>query len=792
MTLTYKIRDNNGEKRLTEKDFPIILGSTAAAGIPVPGLDENVEAAVIKLENARPLIQPALSGVPILYNGEILGKTVRLNHGDIIRTGLAEIIVHQTGKDYIFHVSETENAAQDVPPLHVHSSGPVNIEPISFHSRQQPRKLKQVPVIRWSAGLLLATVLVLIAFSAWFVFTARHVVISIEPVPEDISFSGGSMFTPRFGNYYLMQPGEYRLAAHKECYSPLEYTFSVNDEKRQNLQLKMGKLPGRLLVRAHQSGSAERTITGASVYIDGTEIGQTPAENLKVMPGLRKLEIRADTYQDFLTDIDVEGCSTLQEFNMALLPGWSAVTVSSIPQGANVKVDGTSFGNTPLRMQLSEGTYALEISADLHKPWKQDLIIKPNEPQEIHDIQLQPADGKLAVTTKPSGANVIIGEKFIGQTPLTTVLSPGKKHVVQLSKAGYEKASRTVKVPSAGSQQISVNLKPREGIIDLVVEPAGTELLVNGKSLGAAPKQLRLVALKQTMEFRKKGYHSYRTSVTPRPGFPQQLQVVLKSKTMSAEAPSDMITTRDGYRLKLISASSFTMGSSRREQGRRSNETLRDIKLERPFYMGLREVTNREFRAFMAGHNSGTFRGKQLNGSDQPVVRITWEQAALFCNWLSAQESLPPAYVKKSGKMVAVKPLNTGFRLPTEAEWEYAVRFGGKQTSMKYPWGQKFPPEEPEGNYSDQSAKGLLPSILEEYNDGYAVSAPPAQFKPNGLGLYDLGGNVAEWCHDYYSIYSYSPGNTYRDPAGPEDGKHHVIRGASWRHSSINSHGKMV
>jgi formylglycine-generating enzyme required for sulfatase activity len=76
---------------------------------------------------------------------------------------------------------------------------------------------------------------------------------------------------------------------------------------------------------------------------------------------------------------------------------------------------------------------------------------------------------------------------------------------------------------------------------------------------------------------------------------------------------------------------------------------------------------------------------------------------------------------------------------------------------------------------------------MEGYNDGYAVSAPSAKFKPNELGLYDLGGNVAEWCHDYYSMYSYSPEKTYVDPVGPEDGKHHVIRGSSWKYGSIST-----
>jgi formylglycine-generating enzyme required for sulfatase activity len=472
---------------------------------------------------------------------------------------------------------------------------------------------------------------------------------------------------------------------------------------------------------------------------------------------------------------------------MALLPGWSDVTVSSVPQGATLQIDGRSLGNTPLRIQLAAGTYLLEISADFYKTREHRLVVKPNEPQEIKDIRLQPADGKLAIKTKPAGANVMIGGTFIGQTPLVIDLSPNQEHIVQISKAGYEKATRKVNVPSATSTRIDVNLKPREGIIRLLLEPVDTELLVNGKSWGSAPKQLRLIAVEHTLEFKKQGYRSYRTRITPRPGFPQQLKITLKKERTPKETTPTMITTQNGYRLTLIRPKTYTMGSSRREQGRKSNETLRKIKLTRPFYMGLQEVTNKEFKEFMARHNSGTFKSKHLNGADQPVVRVTWEQAALFCNWLSAKQSLPPAYIKKGENLVAVEPLNTGYRLPTEAEWEYCARFTNTQTSLKYPWGHKFPPKQVSGNYSDQSAKDLIPTVLEGYNDRYAATAPSAKFKPNELGLFDMGGNVAEWCHDYYSIYSYAPEKTYVDPVGPEHGKHHVIRGSSWKHGSIST-----
>ena len=663
---------------------------------------------------------------------------------------------------------------------------PVKIEPISFRSKPPSKRPKPSKIFKWSVAVIIGVVLIVLCISTWFIFTARQVVIDIEPIPEHIAFSGG-ILTPKIGSYYLMRPGKYTLKALKECFLPIDHTFWVSNEKNQNLRLKMQQRPGRLMIRAHDSDDTKKNILGAPVYVDGAVVGNTPIEKLEILPGLHNIEIRADNYQDFKTDVNVNGCDKFQEFNLALLPGWSDVIVSSVPLDATVLIDGKSFGKTPLQTQLSPGSYLLEISADRFKTWKHRLIVKPNEPQEIKEVQLQPADGKLTINTKPDGANIIIDGIFVGQTPLTFDLSPDKHHAVQISKAGYEKTNRKVQIASAASIQLNVNLKPRYGIVRLSVEPPDTELIIDGKSWGVVPKKINLIAVEHQLEFNKKGFHPYRIRITPQPGFSKQLTVALKKKGVSKKTEPLVMTTQTGYRLKLIRPGSYTMGSSRREQGHRSNETLRKVILKRPFYMGIKEVSNQAFKEFSAQHNSGFFKSKDLNNAAQPAVRVAWEQAARFCNWLSAKASLPPAYVQKGNTLIAVEPLNTGYRLPTEAEWEYCARFTGKHAFSKYPWGNKFPPVQLSGNYSDQSAKNLLPNILKRYNDGYITTAPPATFKSNFLGLYDMGGNVAEWCHDFYSIYSYDPEKIYVDPTGPKNGKHHVIRGSSWKHGSIST-----
>ena len=138
--------------------------------------------------------------------------------------------------------------------------------------------------------------------------------------------------------------------------------------------------------------------------------------------------------------------------------------------------------------------------------------------------------------------------------------------------------------------------------------------------------------------------------MTPRPGYPLIIDVTLEElDSIMGSGYARQIQTSLGQELTLVLPGEFTMGSSRREQGRRSNEVLRSVSISEAFYLGIHEVSNAQFREFSPSHDSGSFGNDSLNEDDQPVVRITWDEVAEYMNWLSIRDGLQPVYEETNG-----------------------------------------------------------------------------------------------------------------------------------------------
>jgi formylglycine-generating enzyme required for sulfatase activity len=207
-----------------------------------------------------------------------------------------------------------------------------------------------------------------------------------------------------------------------------------------------------------------------------------------------------------------------------------------------------------------------------------------------------------------------------------------------------------------------------------------------------------------------------------------------------------------------INGGTFTMGDS--------NNGTRQVTVS-SFYMGRTEVTQREYEE-VTGHNPSNFKGANL-----PVENVTWFDAVEYCNRKSQKEGLTPAYTITGRTPASGYPITAatvtwnrganGYRLPTEAEWEYACRAG---TTTPYHSGTSV---DAAGWYEGNSGGQTQPVGLKQ---------------PNSWGLYDMHGNVWEWCWDWYGNY---PNTAQTDPAGALSGSYRMRRGGSWVNSSSSA-----
>jgi formylglycine-generating enzyme required for sulfatase activity len=252
------------------------------------------------------------------------------------------------------------------------------------------------------------------------------------------------------------------------------------------------------------------------------------------------------------------------------------------------------------------------------------------------------------------------------------------------------------------------------------------------------------------------------------------------------------LTSSSGIKLVLIRPGNFLMGSSEGERGRYANEGPRHrVTIRAPFYLGASLVTVGQFRQFVAATKYRTDAEKDggasvfdlkkedylfrkgaswrkpgfAQGEAHPVVHVSWHDAVAFCAWLGRKD-------------------RATYRLPTEAEWEYACRAG---SSTRYWSGDAEGSLRGVANCYDRSLKGKVAALAPwccPWDDGHPFTSPVGRFRANPWGLYDMHGNVYQWCSDWYA--DDYPNGPRTDPTGPPSGTQKVIRGGSWVNSTRN------
>lgn len=648
------------------------------------------------------------------------------------------------------------------------------IEAVPFERAEANQKQRRFKL--FSVPTAIGTVFLVLALAAAFMFLARAVRVDINPVADTFRFTSG--FNYKIGDRYLMLSGEYEFTAGKQGYHILESSIVVGDSADQNFSFDLVKLPGILSLSTNPEVNAE-------VFVDQKPVGTTPLILPAITAGIHDVTFQTPRYLDFNTEVDIEGMLQEQNLLVDLEPAWAMVNISTKPEKATIYLDEAIAAVSNNDIEVLQGDHTISLKKPGYKSWQSAITTVAGINQILPTIVLEKSDGKVSIESTPTGANININSRYRGQTPLKIALAPGSEYVVRLTKAGYYPAEKNLSIKPDEDMSLNQTLKPILGTVRFLISPTDSQLYVDGKLIEDNTKQISLPVSRHNIRITKPGYAKYEETITPQAGNTQQFVVQLQTEDEARIAAIPIsIDTDAGITLKLILPGEFTMGASRREPGRRSNEVAKTVALTRPYYLATTEVSNKQFKLFKRSHDSGILGRALLSDADRPVVNISWDQAMAFCNWLSEQSDLPLAYERKNGIWQAVKPMNTGFRLPTEAEWVWAARYAGGPTPTRFPWGDAMPPVDVAANYADESAHSMVPYTINSYNDTYRGPSPVDHFPPNELGIHDLAGNVAEWVHDYYSVKT--PKEKLIDPMGPDQGDYHVIRGSGYKHGRFS------
>ena len=766
------IQSGNQSKTIEQNNFPIRIGTDLNSEIVISGsLAEGLSATIDRI-GEKYLLQITSQSTDASLNGNRLkGSHWIENEDELIINNAVIQFEHQEG-DLLISVSDISGE-----------------QPTIFEKRQS-KGIFENQTIRY-IGFSIS--LVVLYFSFYF-FTAKAVKIDVyddlngESIAQDsdVNIDGGFFPSFKIGGRYLLRSGEYEISILNEGYvSVNKGNLIIDDNESQDRMFVLSRLPGKVIFIMTPD-------VDFKLYVDDSEVSKTTPETL-VSAGNRMIELRFDRYFSIEKEIFVKGKGEIQEYSFDLDPAWADVSISTEPDGVSIFNGDERLGNTPSTVQLIQGKNTLSLRKSGYKDYEIELDVIAQDSISLDSLMLSRLDVPLKIMTQPESASININDEYRGLTPMEIMLEPLVEHTILISKPGYKDINNQVSLDTIES--LSSEGKNSE-VLDYFLEEIlgqvsfvgtdGAKVYRSDDLIGVIPFDIEMISEEQTLQVKKDGLVTQEIKMTPNPNYPQKIEVKLlnEEQTVLAAIPK-MLKTSQSQEMKLILPGSFVMGTPRRSQGRLSNENERLIEITKPFYIGTKEVTNNEFRAFKPKHTSGAEMFRELSNGMHPTVMVSWSDAAAYCNWLSNKESLVPAYENIDGQYKLKQPITNGYRLPTEAEWEWVSRYNGGAGEQRYPWGDSMPPVEESGNYADESTESLLTNVLKDYWDGYPVTAPSGRFYPNKIGIYDLGGNVAEWVSDYYAVPTRQLRLVEKDPFGPADGTARVIKGSSWRDSSL-------
>ena len=433
-------------------------------------------------------------------------------------------------------------------------------------------------------------------------------------------------------------------------------------------------------------------------------------------------------------------------YALSVQPKNAVVTIDGIQQ--NVSTDGEYSAMLPY------GTHTYKVEAGGYISKSGSFTVSSGDMTPI-SVSLLSAMASVSITCSTPAVSLYVDKKAVGNSPWSGSLKEGM-HLVEVRKSGYRSQQKTIQLTQQQKLDVTFGeLVAIQGNLSVNYKPFGADVYVDGKKLGQSPRVFNgLLVGNHQGGVRKDGYATDRKTVAISEGQTASITGTLASNAVASSSSntsgyssgsSSMVSgsntisipVKNGISIEMVKveAGTFIMGATPEMENPFDDEKpTHQVTLTNDYYIGKYEVTQALWQAVM-GKKPSRFKGDNL-----PVVSVSWNDCQKFISKLN----------RKTGKK---------FRLPTEAEWEYAARGGKKSRCYQY------------------SGSNNISDVAWYYNNSCSKTHIAGSKQANELGIYDMSGNVKEWCQDWFGSYSSS---SQVNPTGANSGSYCVGRGGSW------------
>lgn len=605
----------------------------------------------------------------------------------------------------------------------------------------------------------------LLTYLAW-LFLAKGYVLTI--MPEDAKAS--VEVDVREGQGFYIGGALYLLSTNATVdVSANDFeteTVRITDSTDTTLVITLTPSPGTLFANTKPLHPE----TEWSLNDELIHIGETLEQ--RIPPGDYKITIRHKFYQPIEENITISRNQKLEQ-TWLLNPIMGQLVINTSPVMASVTVNDRLVGNTPLTIDKPAGAYALTVAAEGFELIEDVAEINYDNRQVQREYQLEPRKGSISLSLSPAGGELMLDDVVIAlkskQSTLAVPIVANKQHRVRYQYSGYAAFNATVKVVPDENKDINIALKKTFGTISITTSPAAT-IRRNGKVVGQTVFSQKLSTVPHQFEFSRAGYRTQKRQITPETNTKQTIQIrLLNEFDARRKEGRPLYASTLGIKMKQVKPDRFTMGSPPNEKGRQRNEFPIDVSFNRSIWVSQHEITEAQYTVFDASKANTSL----------PVTDITWLDAVRYSNWLSEKEGLPNFYIIQNGRVKGFNAKATGYRLLTEAEWEWLAKKAQRSIPTVYSWGNTERIPKRVGNIADKSVSTSATFYFKNYSDGFKSKAPVGSFKVDRAGFYDVLGNVSEWVHDNYT--NTPPTKTsVIDYMGATRGVGHIVKGANY------------